>query len=131
MISATLQSYVFDVFEEEARLLLPSLTPAATGFRDTYNRSGNPSADNIKRLFFRLGAPDVLSGLSWQRCPNDLVRSRLLKLNHLRNQCAHGSTQITVEGAPYQLRKSEVQTLRNFAYAFGQRFQEHANTALN
>ena len=41
----------------------------------------------------QVGWSDVLDGISWQKCTNATVRSRLKGLNELRNRIVHGGTE--------------------------------------
>ena len=128
MMSAQLQAYVQDVFEICAMQALPTLNTDAVW--DAYWKQmkgwGNPSADNIKRLFLKIGMSDVFDGLSWQKCDNSLVRSRLNQLNHVRNSIAHGVGVLRVNDTNYALTLTKVKTFRNYAEQFADRFEQHA-----
>lgn len=127
LLSALLQSYVQEVFEIAAKQALPSL--AADEVWKAYWKQmkgwGNPSADNTKTLFLKIGVHDVFDGLRWQSCDNALVRSRLNQLNHVRNSIAHGAVTLRVNDADYALTLAKVKTFRNFAEAFAARFESH------
>jgi len=86
---------------------------------------GNPSELNIKNLFLQIGVPDVFVGLSWQKTPTETVRTRLSHLNQIRNDIAHGSQQLRVNGQAYSLSLAKVEAFRNFAQRFGDRFEGH------
>jgi len=126
LLSALLQSYVQEVFEMAAKEALPNLRNDQVW--DTYWKQmknwGNPSADNIKSLFLKIGIVDVLAGLSWQNCDNGLVRRRLNELNQVRNSIAHGADTLKVNGANYTLTLAKVEAFRNFVQAFADRFEE-------
>ncbi len=132
LLSALLQSYVQDVFESAAKQALPSL--AVDDVWKSYWKQmkgwGNPSADNTKTLFLKIGIHDVFDGLSWQKCDNSLVCSRLNQLNHVRNSIAHGSAVLRVNDADYFLTMAKVKTFRNFAEAFAARFEDHVAAKL-
>ena len=125
-----MQTFVEEVFEAEVRQMFPRLnTDAEWGiYWRQVHRWGNPSDDNIRNLFLRLGIPDVLSGLSWQGITTIKIRRNLRVLNEIRNDIAHGDAQIRVNGQPYSLTLAEVVRLRNFAENFGARFKAHVET---
>jgi hypothetical protein len=128
LLSALLQSYVQEVFEKAAKEALPNLRNDQVW--DTYWKQmkswGNPSADNIKSLFLRIGIDDVLDGLSWQNCDNESVRCRLTELNQVRNSIAHGADRLKVNGKKYTLTLAKVETFRDFAKVFADHFEKHA-----
>ena len=132
LLSALLQSYVQGVFETAAKQALPALA-AEDVWRSYWKHMktwGNPSADNTKTLFLKIGIHDVFDGLSWQNCNNSLVRSRLNQLNLVRNSIAHGSAVLRVHDADYSLTLAKVLTFRNFAEAFADRFEVHVMAKL-
>lgn len=128
MLSALLQAYVEEVYKDAARRMFPHLAARPADF-DIYWRQmkmwGNPSDANIKALFLRLGVADVFNGLSWQRTNTAAIKKNLEVLNIARNQIAHGAPHLTVNQSPYSLSLAEVVRFRNFADAFGNRFEHH------
>lgn len=128
MLSALLQSYVEEVFKDAAKRSFPALNGDAAAFEAYWRQMkgwGNPSELNIKNLFLQIGVPDVFSGLSWQRTPTAQVRIKLGTLNQIRNDIAHGSRQLKVNGQPYSLSLAKVIAFTNFAEQFGNRFEPH------
>ena len=87
---------------------------------------GNPSAENVKRLFLKIGVDDVFADLSWQKCDSATVRSRLNQLNHVRNSIAHGANPLRVNNADYSLSLAKVKTFRNYSEQLAVRFEDHA-----
>jgi hypothetical protein len=133
LLSAQLQTFVEDVFFDCAAALRPHLGGAdeATGFRRSYSRWGNPSADNIGGLFHRLGVKDVLGGFVVRKCPNARIHGRLDQLNQVRNGIAHGALDLragNTNGNPSLVR---VEMYRNFAVNFAARFPAHALAAVS
>lgn len=128
MLSALLQGYVEAVFVECSQGTLPKLgsAQALKAYEASWRRWGNPSAENVDRLFVRLGVVRVLDGLSWRNCPTVRLRARLNEINAIRNQIAHGRLALTLNGAPFPLRFELVRRYRNFVAAFGARFSAHA-----
>lgn len=128
MLSALLQAYTQEVFQLCAKQALPTLAPETVW--DPYWKQmkgwGNPSADNAKLLFLKIGVVDVFEGLSWQKTPTTSVRAKLNNLNHVRNSIAHGGAQLRVDGKNYSLTLAKVKTFRNFAEQFAARFEAHA-----
>ena len=91
---------------------------------------GNPSDDNIKRLFLKIGVPDVFDGLSWQRTTTADIKTKLNVLNQLRNRIAHGSSNLTVNKAAYFLTLAKVSGFRNLAESFATRFSDHVKSLI-
>jgi len=128
MLSALLQAYVEEEFQEAGRRAFPSLTANPAAFDSYWNQMrgwGNPSATNIRNLFLRVGVPDVFNGLSWQGTTATEVTRKLETLNQLRNRIAHGARQLTVDGAAYSLTLAKVITFRNLSENFAERFSAH------
>ncbi len=128
MLSALLQGFVEDVFIECSKQVLPRLATdqAVEKYRKTFRRWGNPNPNNIRALFGRIGIVDVLDGIRWRNCANATVLSKLDAINQIRNSIAHGRLEITVNGQPSRLSLIVVSNYRNFAEAFGNRFEQHA-----
>lgn len=76
-------------------------------------------------MFLRLGVADVFNGLSWQRTNNSAIKKNLEVLNIVRSQIARGAPHLTVNQASCSLSLAEVVRFRNFADAFGNRFEHH------
>ena len=130
MLSALLQSYVEEVFGEAARRTFPRLNVDDAHYERYWNQMkgwGNPSGANVKSLFLKIGIPDVFDGLSWQGTTTERIRTRLDELNQIRNQIAHGKRDLSLSGNRYSLSLARVQTYRNFAKNFGERFSEHVD----
>jgi RiboL-PSP-HEPN len=121
MLSALLQGFIEELFVGASRRGLKSLDDydSMKKFRDTMWRWGNPSPENIERLFNRLGLVDVFDGLRWQRTTRTEVVYNLKRINDLRNKIAHAGRL----AQPVTL--AEVVRLRNFAKQFGDRFGRH------
>lgn len=130
MLSALLQSFVEELFEELSVELLSIEDNARESYRKSFSRWGNPSESNIKTLFQRLGVADVLGELSWQRITNTRIRSNLRHLNDLRNQIAHGRRDLRLDNRRYSLSLAEAVRLRNFIWTFSDRFPAHARWTL-
>jgi RiboL-PSP-HEPN len=130
MTSATLQAFCEDVFFELSELKLALNLGQMDVYKKLYSQWGNPSKDNIRKHFSRLGAIDVLQGLSWRACGNAAVIRKLDRLNNLRNQIAHGKTVLSVDGKGYSLSLARARDHRTFAFQFGVRFEAHARNVL-
>lgn len=128
MMSALLQAHMQDVFKVCALKSLPSLTNVTVwaAYWKEMKGWGNPSTENVKRLFLKIGIEDVFVGLSWQKCDNSMVRSRLTQLNHVRNSIAHGADPLQVNGVDYSLSLAKVKTFRNYSEQLAARFEAHA-----
>lgn len=130
MISALLQGFVEEVFFEVSEAKLGLNAPQVADYRNLYDRFGNPSTQNVRNQFRRLGLPDVFVGLSWRGRTSPSVVRALDDLNQLRNQIAHGSTHLRLRGQPYSLRTHDAQVFRDFAAIFGTRFEIHVRRKL-
>jgi hypothetical protein len=113
LLSAHLQGYVEDVFEEVGRALLNGRVPQVDALLMQAPKRGNPNWDNISRLFSALGFPAILDGLSWQGTSNAALKTRLRQLNELRNRIVHGAAE--------SVRKRTVQTYVGFVRQFSAR----------
>ena len=118
MMSALLQGYVEDVFLAASQRLFKTLADEAAQKRyaETLRATGNPSSENIARLFLRIGKVDVFDGLSWQKASMKQIKEKLRDINELRNKIAHG------KALPEAVSLTKVETLRNFVDQFGSRF---------
>jgi hypothetical protein len=126
LVSAALQSEVEKTFRQAVPLTFDHFTPDQVErfTREALDRWGNPNPDNIRRLFFKIGFPDVLDGLSWQKCNNTKVIEVLDAVNQVRNRVAHGQP-LTVNGQTFRLTKPTVRRWRNFVSVFEVRFGPH------
>lgn len=131
MLSALLQSFIEEVFQEISVEFLDIGEDGQTLYRKSFSRWGNPSEENIKSLFLRLGIADVLKDLGWQRITSDRIRANLRNLNHLRNQIAHGTRDLHLNQQRYSLSLAEVKRFRNFVWTFADRFPAHVRWVLD
>ena len=127
MLTSAMQAYIEEVFmtcSEKAfgRVLI---NDELRDYSNTWSRWGNPSDDNIVRLFRRLGIHDVLDGLSWQGQANLTLRKNLRTMNQVRNRIAHGQ-EIRVDGNEFSLPLNKIERWRNVCKTFGERFEGHA-----
>jgi hypothetical protein len=125
LLSALLQSFVEELFQEISVELLEIDAAGEAPYRKSFGRWGNPSDSNIIALFLRLGVTDILADLSWQRITNERIRSNLKQLNELRNQIAHGRRELRWRNQKYSLSLAEAVRLRNFVQTFADRFPRH------
>ncbi len=128
MLSALLQGYVEEVFQVAAKRVFPSLGNDQKAFEDYWNQLkywGNPSDANIKKLFLKIGIPDVMNNLSWQGTKKPVIIKRLDELNQIRNRIAHGGQKLSLNGKPYLLTLAKVVIYKNLVANFGARFEDH------
>jgi len=104
LLSAHLQGFVEDLFEEATRKLLNGKVPDIETLVAAATLRGNPTWDNVSRLFATVGFPSVLDGIRWQKCSTVTVRNRLKGLNELRNRIVHGGTESVGKGQVEQFR---------------------------
>jgi hypothetical protein len=132
MISALLQSYVEEVFADvSAGYLGIETNEDKAVYRKTFGRWGNPSDQNIRVLFNRLGIADVLGDLAWQATTPARVCANLRQLNEIRNQVAHGKRSLLHNNRRYSLSLAEAHRFRNFARSFADRFEPHVRWHLD
>jgi hypothetical protein len=94
LLSAHLQGFVTDLFQEAARSLLAAHVPDVAVLINAAHLRGNPNEQNIIKLFASIGVPDVISGISWQKCSNSALRKKLRDFNELRNRIVHGKAEV-------------------------------------
>ena len=125
LLSASLQSYFEAVFLGCASLVFGTTSAGSQEFRKTWSRWGNPSSENVKRLFQRLAIPDVFEGLVVSNDNiSDLVKA-LNNINQVRNRIAHGDA-ITVDGQPFNLNLSILTRWTKQMERMGPAFSLHA-----
>lgn len=93
LLSAHLQGFFSDLFDEVARATLDGKVGNTQAVIDSANKRGNPNEENITRLFNSIGYAALLDGVSWQRMNNKQMKAKLRALNELRNKIVHGSPQ--------------------------------------
>lgn len=105
LLSAHLQGYIVDLFEEACGHLLNGKVPDHSAVISTAPTQGNPNLNNINRLFEAIGIPRVLSGISWRGMSNDSLKRKLREFNELRNRIVHGNSEV--------ISKSQVENYLN------------------
>lgn len=93
LLSAHLQGYIKDVFEEAALGVLDGKVSDVPSVLKAANTRGNPNEQNVVRLFESIGFPDILDGISWRNMSNKRLRSNLRTFNELRNRIVHSSSE--------------------------------------
>lgn len=94
LLSAHLQGFIADLFEEACRHLLDGKVPNVSVVVSTAPTRGNPNTDNINRLFEAIGIQRVLADISWRRMSNESLKRKLRDFNELRNRIVHGSSEV-------------------------------------
>lgn len=133
MLSSLLQSFVEEVFQEAAKRKFAAIAADEAAFNAYWKQMkgwGNPSEENIRTLFLKLGVPDVFSGLSWKNRATPDVRRKLNELNLLRNQIAHGARGLKLNNQAYSMSLVRATEFRDFALQFGERFEGHVTLLL-
>lgn len=64
----------------------------------------NPHVNIINQMFAGVGVYDLMDAISWQRCDNKSVRSRLKSYLETRNKIAHGSKEAITKSRVVQLK---------------------------
>jgi len=118
LLSAHLQGYLQEVFEEAAILLFMGQLGAEVHLfvQESLKRFGNPQPDKIDSLFALLGIERITGQISWRNAQNKRVKERLRELVNLRNQIAHGNS-VTVY-------RERVVRFMSFVDNFTERFDE-------
>ena len=123
LLSAHLQGYICDLFEEAARIALDGSVQSLDALVKQAPTRGNPNWDNITRLFAAAGFPDILATVSWQNSGPHRVRTRLRDLNELRNRIVHGSTE--------SVTKLKVENTLDFVKHLSETFDAEVKTRLH
>ena len=97
LLSAHLQGFIVDLFEEACRHLLDSRVPDTTVIISAAPTRGNPNTNNINRLFEAIGIPRILSGISWRGMSNESLKRKLREFNELRNRIVHGNSEVVTK----------------------------------
>lgn len=126
MISAMVQTSVEETFKQALRREFETYndTQLEHYWKEVNRTSGNPSPNNIEKMFFRIGFPKVLDGLSWKKRNNNSVRQTLDRINQVRNRIAHGQP-LAIDGFTIRLNRPMIVGWRNFAEQFCKRFDAH------
>lgn len=133
MLCAILQAYIEEVFKVCAIKVLPSLKEENSwnAYWKQIKFWGNPSAENIKKLFLKIGIVDIFQGLEWRNCKTDKIKKKLNYINTIRNGIAHGNSNIILDGKEYNITKNKLIRFKKFAKAFGKHFHDHAFKIIN
>jgi hypothetical protein len=92
LMSAHLEGYIEDVYEEAANILLAGkVRDLGALVADAQFWFQNPKARKVESLFRTIGLSKILDGVSWRRSNNKSVRKRLDGFVDLRNDIAHGN----------------------------------------
>jgi hypothetical protein len=92
LLSAEIQAYLEQLFIECSEKLFGRKLSQADlkSYRETWSRWGNPSPQNVRRLFRRLGIIDVFLELGGNQVIPEGYINFLEELNQVRNDIAHG-----------------------------------------
>lgn len=101
LLSGHLQGFLTDLHEEASTVLLDDQVSSLESLLEVAPTRGNPSVDNINRLFASIGFAKILDGVSWTGMGNDALKKKLRDFNELRNRIAHGGGET--------VRKSQVE----------------------
>jgi hypothetical protein len=113
ILSALLQGYIEEVFFTLSSNLFRHLSyDDHDAYRESIRAWGNPSAENIERLFMRIGAVNILENVTWQRTDVKKIKMMLRLLNEQRNAIAHGKSP---RGS---LKLSSIERMRDFVNNF-------------
>lgn len=127
LLSSTLQTFFEGVFVEcSEKLFRRKLSGLELkDYMETWSRWGNPSPANIKRLYRRLGIPDVLQDLGENGLIKEDFRSGLDEINQVRNRIAHGNCP-TINGQPVSISLSRLRGWIQISKTGSKNFRFHA-----
>ena len=117
LLSAHLQGYIEDVYDEATHLLLDGkIRNVNMLIRQAKRTFSNPHANRINSLYASIGIPDIMDGLSWQGAANKAIKRRLSEYIKIRNDIAHGSQE--------SITKQKVTSFKQFVEVFARNFDE-------
>lgn len=90
MLSALLQGHIDHLFYAVARNHFDMSDDEVQTYRAAVGNWGNPNAENIERLFTRLGVIGILKQVNWSKSDGKTIAGKLRVLNEQRNKIAHG-----------------------------------------
>jgi len=126
LLSAHLQGYVADLFEEVVAHLFGGRVRSIDAMTSSAPTRGKPNTENITRLIATIGFPSILNGISWQKMSNKSAKEKLKELNKLRNDIVHGSpTTVTKPKA-----KNYTAFVRNFARRLDRKLRDQLQPIL-
>lgn len=103
---AHFQGFVDDLHAELGALILKgrAVDPDAVIKLVKPPRS-NPHVNVINQMFSGIGVYELMEAISWQKCDNKTVKSRLTGYIEVRNKIAHGSKEAITKGKVSQLKQ--------------------------
>jgi hypothetical protein len=118
LLAAAMEAFVEDLFEESARLLMPTRTADELNqlFENTSKRLNVADVHKTNLLYFNLGIQWVLERIRWQKFSNKSFQKTLNKLVETRNQIAHGSQP--------GVRLQSLRKWRGFVLRYSQKLEE-------
>jgi hypothetical protein len=122
LLTAALEAYVEDLFEESVKLIMPTRSNEEYSelFERTSKRLNVADVYNTNFLFFNLGIPWVLDCIRWQKFSNRSFRKTLNKLVDTRNKIAHGSQP--------RVRLAALKKWRGFVMKYSEKLEEALST---
>lgn len=92
LLSAAVEAFVEDLFEEAANKLYVAMTDDDKKFliQHTAKQFNNPNCFKIEVLYLNLGLIRCLEGISWQKFANSKLRKEFNNLVDTRGSIAHG-----------------------------------------
>jgi RiboL-PSP-HEPN len=103
---AHFQGFVDELHSELGNMILKgkAADPAAVIKLVKPPRS-NPHTNVINQMFSGIGVYELMDSISWQKCDNESVKSRLKGYLETRNKIAHGSKEAITKGKVTQLKQ--------------------------
>jgi hypothetical protein len=119
MLSALLQGHVDGLFYTVAVHHFDMTDEELKVYRAAVGIWGNPSAENIKRLFTRLGVVEIIEKVNWSKSDAKSIATKLKMLNEQRNKIAHG------QEPRGSLNLTDIEKTRDFVQQFSKDFSSY------
>ncbi len=123
LLSGHLQGFVVDIYKEVAVSTLTGRVRDVEALVGAANLRGNPTVENVSKLFASLGYPNIQDDMSWQRMSNGQLKAKLRSFNELRNKIVHGAS-----GA---VHKSQVENYLNVLTSFATKLDSKMRTQVH
>jgi len=117
LLTAHFQGFVDDLHAEVGALILKGkATDPVAVIKLVKPPRSNPHVQVINQMFSGLAIYEVMDSISWQKCDNKSVRSRLTSYLETRNKIAHGKKE--------PITKQKIESLKQFVETLAKKLDE-------